>query len=525
MSALTGATGGRILGAVLLAISAAALLPAGAVAKQTRYGVIEEYPSPSHVGMIASNGPRNTVWFTEERRPAAIGRMTLSGQVKRFPLPAGVTPVDLAVSPAAAVYFTYTRGGVAALGTAEGGIGKVVRDKVVLFDVPPDPSGPPDQIVFTESWRVWFDHAGPFVPGGSGLGTINRKGEITEYGEGLQPGARITSMSGGYQDVWFVDDGPDRKIGRITQAGVITEFGGLPAAGPSTIAPLVALEAGTWFSANAAPPGLAVERIDAAGQITRFSKGLSSSAFALGPFVEGIGATAAWFRIQRHGGLGTAASPDGQLAIGRVTEGGKITEYSRCIRPMPAAAGIREMIRGPRNSVWYVNSPTGTPRHFRHLAMASIGQIDQHGKITEYRYGLYAYSEPEDLVGAGGILWFVDGHNGRIGELVAPRRPANGAQALRLLGGKGTKPRIEVEVPGPGKLLLKEVGQRPGLGTSMATARTCGPTTIAVPMSPPLIEELHRNGVAFIDSQLTFTPRGGTPLTSTIHIEVGVAGK
>jgi hypothetical protein len=44
-------------------------------------------------------------------------------------------------------------------------------------------------------------------------------------------------------------------------------------------------------------------------------------------------------------------------------------------------------------------------------------------------------------------------------------------------------------------------------------------------MRRPLVEALHRNGVVFINGQLTFTPRGGTPLTSKVEIEVGVAGR
>jgi streptogramin lyase len=520
---------GQGLAAVLVvsavAALAAALLPAGAGAKQTRQGVIEEFPTPAHVGMIAADGPRRTIWFTDVRKPAAIGRMTLRGKVRRFPLPAGVTPVDLAVAPEGSVWFTYTRGGVAALGTAEGGVGTVARNKVALYDEPTNPSGPPAEIAFSTFGRkVWFDHSGPYVPGGDGFGTIDKRGRITEYSAGLQPGARIVDMSGSSEDIWFVDDGPEQAIGRITPDGEITELGGLPPRGSSAISGLAASDSDAYFAANPSS-GPAVEMIDATGQISRFADGLSPSAYALGPFLRDPAHGATWFRIERHGGLGTAASSDGQVAIGRIAAGGgRITEYSRCIRPMPAAAGIREMIRGPGDDVWYVNSPTGTPRHYRHLAMASIGRITPSGKITEFRYGLYLQSEPEDLTGAGGILWFVDGHNGRIGELVPPRGPANAAQALRLLGGKGTRPRIEVEVPGPGRLELKEVGRRPGLATSKATAPGCGPTTIPVPMRPPLVRALHRDGVVFIDGRLTFTPRGGTPLTSTVQIEVGVAG-
>jgi virginiamycin B lyase len=475
--------------------------------------------------MIAADGPKKTIWFTETRKPAAIGRVTMRGRVRRFPLPVGVTPVDLGVAPEGSVWFTYTRDGVPALGTAGGGIGTVILDKVALFDEPPNPSGPPSELVFSTLRGVWFNHADPYVAGGYGIGTINKKGEFTEYGAGLQPGAQITHLAHAADgNIWFVDDGLNRAIGRITPAGEITEFGGLPPQGTAGLAGPSAAGSKLYFSANS-ESDLAVERITTGGEISRFSKGLAADAVALGPFLGNIETGDAWFKVQRRAGLGTAASPDGPLAIGRITSGGKITEFSRCIRPMPAAAGIRELVKGPEGDIWYANSPAGTPRHYRHLAMASIGRITPAGKITEFRYGLYLRSEPEHLLAAGGLIWFVDGHNGRIGEIKPPTGPANAAQALRLLGGKGTKPRIEVEVPGPGKLELKEVGKRPGLATSTASAPTCGSATIAVPMRRPLVEALHRNGVVFINGQLTFTPRGGTPLTSKVEIEVGVAGR
>ncbi|HEY5332044.1 MAG TPA: hypothetical protein VIJ21_00740, partial [Solirubrobacterales bacterium] len=94
---------------VVLAVvlAAVAVLPAGAAAKQTQQGLIEELKTPAHVGMIAAGGTLTTIWFTDTRKPAAIGRITLSGKVRRFPLPAGVTPVDLEVGPEGSPWFTY----------------------------------------------------------------------------------------------------------------------------------------------------------------------------------------------------------------------------------------------------------------------------------------------------------------------------------------------------------------------------------------------------------------------------------
>ena len=511
----------------LTALAMAALLPALALAKgETAQGYIEELKKPTHIGAIAAGGSHQVVWFTETGTPNAVGWMTRQRKVHRHPLPTGVVPRHLIVGPEGSAWFSYTRGAVAALESAAGGIGTVTSaGKVSLFDEPPNPSGPPSELAFSTEGVLWFDHAGPYAPGGAGIGKITATGVITEYTAGLPVEAKVGSLTTATDgNIWFADTSAARAIGRITPTGEITEFGGLPPQGTSALAGPTGAGSALWFAANPSS-GPALERISTAGQITRFTKGLAANADGIGPILGEPGSGDAWFRVERHAGLGTTASPDGPLAIGHVDAAGKVTEYSRCIRAMPAAFGVRELINGPDGNVWFANLPSGKPRHFRYRAAASIGYITPGGKITELRYGLFLRSEPKDLTSAAGSVWFVDGHNGLIGQIRPPKSPANTVSALSLLGGKGTRPRLEIEAPGPGKLVFEETGKRPGLGSSATVARSCGTVDIAVPMGRPLVETLHRAGVVFINGLLTFIPRGGTPFTTRVYVEVGVAGK
>lgn len=512
------------LPAPLAALAVVALLPAAASAAGKPQGLIEEAVHPSHVGTIATGGRQDDLWFTKVGPTAAVGWLSRGGKVHEFPLPAGASPRDLVVGSEGAGWFTYSSGG--ALGTAAGGVGRVTRaGDVSLFPESPNPSGPPSELVVGPTGDLWFNHSGALVAGGDGIGRITKTGEIAEYSAGLPAGAKVTKLEvGGDGNVWFADNSGQPAIGRITAAGEITEFTGFsPQRSPSLAGPSSA-GGSLYFAANGGPE-IAVERITPSGEVTSFHAGLAADAIGIGPLLGGVSTGDAWFRIERRSGLGTTASPDGPLAIGHISAAGKIAEYSRCLRPMPAADGIRELIKGPDGNVWFANSPTGSPRHFRRLAMASIGQITPSGRITEFRLGLHPSSEPEDLTAAAGAIWFVDRHNGRIGAIAPPTGPANTFQALRLLHGKSIRPAIELEVPGPGKLQLREIGKRPGLTSSTARARTCGPTTIAVPMRPPLVQTLQRRGVVFIDSLITFTPSGGSPLSDKVEIEVGVAGE
>jgi streptogramin lyase len=526
----------RRLGTLLAAALALALLTAAAgltaaafaatsaaAAEGTPEGLIHELPRPSNVGQIAV-GPNGDIWFTgfsAHHRPASVGWMTPGGKVHRFRLPKGVEPNLLAIGADGLGWFTYSRGGLIKLGTAGGGIGRIeLGGKVKLFPEPPNTAGSPFELVLGSDGNLWFDHVGAFAATGGAIGRITPSGVITEFSAGLLPGSEVSNLVVGEDgNVWFADNSKQPAIGRITAAGEITEFAGLPPQQFSFVeGPAPAGPDGLYFAQTEKPP-LAVERISPTGAISRFTAGLSPRAGTLGSFL-GSPAGDAWFTVGRiptnigHASIETAiASGKGTPAIAHISAAGQITEFSRCLNPQTGLYGLGGLIYGPEGNVWFDSGAIGsTP---------AIGRITPAGQITEFRYGLEPDSDPGDLSVGDGRIWFLDTRTDRIGWIVPPKRPANTALALSLLHGFGSRPVLEVAVPGPGVLRLREEGRRRGLATSTAAAPTCGRATIPVPMRPPLVQTLHRKGVVYLSTSLTFTPRGGVPFSTGVQVEVG----
>lgn len=520
----------RHLGTFLAAALALVLLTAAAgaagsasAAKGTPEGLIHELPRPSNVGQIeiAANGD---IWFTgfaSHHQPASVGWMTPGGKIHRFRLPKGVEPNELTIGADGLGWFTYSRGGLIKLGTAGGGVGRVGRGgQVKLFSEPPNSAGSPFELVLGSDGNLWFDHVGAFAATGGAIGRITPAGQITEFSAGLLPGSEVSNLTVGEDgNVWFADNSKQPAIGRITPAGEITEFPGLPPQQFSFVeGPAPAGPDGLYFARTEKPP-FAVERISPSGAISRFTDGLSPRAGTLGSFL-GSPAGDAWFAVGRiptnigHASVETAiASGKGTPAIAHISAAGQITEFSRCLNPQIGLYGLGGLIYGPEGDVWFDSGAIGsTP---------AIGRITPDGQITEFRYGLEPESDPGSLSVGDGRIWFLDSGSDQIGWIVPPKRPANTALALSLLHGFSSRPVLEVAVPGPGVLHLREEGKRRGLATSTAAAPTCGRATIPVPMRPPLVQALRQKGVVYINTTLSFTPRGGIPFSTGVKIEVG----
>jgi streptogramin lyase len=508
----------RAFTAAALFLASLALVPATARAAKPQ-GLIHELSRPTDVAQIAPGDGK--LWFTTfagKKRPASVGWMkTGSAKVHAFRLAKGVMPNHLVVSGSAA-WFTFSNGGLKRLGTIGGGIGRVTAGgKVTLFPEPPNPAGAPFEIVKGADGDLWFNHLGAFAAGGGAIGRITPSGEITEFTSGLGPTAQVEGLVLGEDgNIWFGDNSGNPAIGRITTAGEITEFPGLaPRPFGLLRGPAPAGGDSLWFSSEFNKP-LAVERISSTGTITAFTAGLSPRAKFFSSFL-GTPSGDAWFTVGRGAEGRTAGPGSGTPAIGHITAAGKITEYTRCLRPGLSLYGVGDLTRGPDGDVWFLaGAGAGIS-----TAPSAIGRVDAAGEITEFRYGLPPGSEPDDLTVAGGRIWFVDSSLERIGWIVPPRLPANTAKVVRLRHGHSARAALEVAVPGPGRLGLREVGTRAGLGTSTAAAPSCGAATIAVPMAPRLIATLRRDGVVHLRGLLTFTPRHGTPYTTGVKIEVG----
>lgn len=476
-------------------------------------GLIREIPLHGNAGGIAA-GPEGNLWFTQNlpvKGGLAIGRITPAGKVTRFKqgLSAGTQPLEITAGPDGNMWFTYDPG----LGSETGGgVGRVTpAGRITLFPEPPGQHGSPFEIVAGADGALWFTHAAIFSPTGQAIGRITPSGEITQFSAGLRESADVANLTPGPGGVWFADESSTPAIGRITPGGEIAEFPGLhPHEFPIIYGPTPGPEGNLWFADNERT-AKAVKRITPTGAVERFTAGLSKRAEYVGPFAAGADGNT-WFRVEKR-----ARSDAGASAIGRITPGGQITEFHRCLRPMPEFAGPNFLTLGPDRNVWFTTWPSGDSAHATRASTPSIGRIAPSGEITEFRLGLHPSSQPEDLVAAGGRLWFIDRETGAIGMIAPPRKPANTFLVLGAgrsgLGRPGAQ--LRVALPGPGRLSVH--------GAKVLRTRTvasaCGTASIAVIPTPRLDESLLRHGgVQRVRIRVTYTPRGGSSFSQSVKV-------
>lgn len=252
---------------------------------------------PRHITL----GSDGNVWFTESQLDVAqIGRVDPKGKITEFPVPnISSQPDDIVSGPDGALWFTGPSG------FPDFFIGRVTTDGQFTGFAPEcDPergcsivpqgiaSGPDGNIWFTERIRnaiVKLTPSGMFtfytIPttganpagitagpdgalwfaefGGLKIGRIDVLGNITEFGPVTGSPDRITAGPDG--NLWFTEPFPfDRRIGRITPAGVITEFQLPTGSQPRDI--VAGPDGNLWFTdygagqlARITPDGVAME--------------------------------------------------------------------------------------------------------------------------------------------------------------------------------------------------------------------------------------------------------------------------
>ena len=301
-----------------------------------------------------------------------------------------------------------------------------------------------------------------------GLRTGAAKAQVvTEFSAGITPGASLSSITSGPDgSLWFTEYW-DRKIGRITPLGVVTEFAGVSFS-PSDIR--VGPDGNVWFSGgNYGRLG----RITPLGAITEFDLGVEFTSFALGPdgnwwitesvgrigrftpgtgtltqFTDGISASSVPYRI--------TAGPDGNMwytdvagnRIVRITPSGVVTEFSTG-PPRTGLIGAGDIVAGPDGNLWYTKNdanligrmtPLGVVTEFGSgitpgaflwnitsgpdgnlwftESAGRIGRITPFGLVTEFSTGISAGSAPYAITGGpDGNVWFTEQLGSRIGRI------------------------------------------------------------------------------------------------------------
>lgn len=295
------------------------------------------------IGVTA--GPDGNIWFTEQNGDR-IGRITPGGTVTEFAVTAGSGPVGITGGPDGNLWFTEPQrdsigritpsgivtefsSGITTGGTAPNGVGTGAFPNHIV-------AGPDGNLWFTES-------------NGNRIGRITPAGVVTEFSNGITPQAFPYGIARGSDgNLWFTEQFVNR-IGRITPGGVVTEFSA-GISNPSQPAEIAAGPDGNlWFTE---PGGNRIGRITPGGAVTEFSSGLTTG--APDPFNG---------QPSRANPLGIAVGPDGNMwftefgtnRVGRITMSGVITEFSAGITGLAQPTGITA---GPDGSVWFTEQST-----------------------------------------------------------------------------------------------------------------------------------------------------------------------
>ncbi|HXC75648.1 MAG TPA: GH25 family lysozyme [Candidatus Acidoferrum sp.] len=247
-------------------------------------------------------------------------------------------------------------------------------------------TSPGAQITYGPDGNSWFTE-----PTGNKIGKITPAGVVTEYASGIAAAAGLGAITAGPDgNVWFTESGAD-KVGRITPAGVVTEFttGITPGSSPEGI--VAGPDGNLWFTEDKVG-GLGADgigRITPTGTVTIFTTGLTTGT---APTAMAAGADGnLWFTEQSGG------------RIGRVTTAGVINEFADGLSPL----GLGAIATGQDGNLWVTESSAG-----------EIARVTTAGVATQFSTGITPSSQPASITsGPDGSLWFTEASGDRVGQI------------------------------------------------------------------------------------------------------------
>ncbi len=250
-------------------------------------------------------GPDGNLWFTE-KTGNAIGRITPTGQVTEFAIPtAGSQPWGITVGSDGNLWFTESQSSTNNIGriTPQGAITEFTYGLGATEQALGITSGP--------DGNLWFVEAGT-----NSIVQMNTQGTVVNaFTAGITASAGLYAITSGPDgNLWFTEQTGNR-VGRITPAGVVSEFG-IAAAGMSPSGIVTGADGALWVAENGVSnAGNNVVRVTATGAMTQYQNGISANA----------------------GLVGIAAGPDGNLWFTE-SNGNRIGRMLSGVVPVVSAA-------------------------------------------------------------------------------------------------------------------------------------------------------------------------------------------
>ena len=345
-----------------------------------------------------------------------------------------------------------------------GGVSRAALGDVTEYSAGITASSLPRIIAAGPDGNMWFTEGST-----NKIGKITPAGVVTEYSEGITQSGYVLGYDLEYNEVWLpvfsslwgIAAGPDGnmwftaksthpvsgpagRIGKITPAGVVTEYS-TPGSNPVTIA--AGSDGNMWFGTEEGKIG----KITPAGVVTEYSTSMPNgiSRIAQGP--DGN----VWF-----------TGVNGQK-IGKITPAGVVTEYS-----VGDPAETYGIAAGPDGNMWFTD-----------CAANSIGKITPAGVVTKYSEGITASSCPLGIAaGPDGNMWFgtYDGRIGKVTTAGVVTEYSAGATASTWLWSIAAGPDGNMWFTKPYKNLIATFT----LGASDSTAPATPGSFTGVPSSP-----------------------------------------
>jgi virginiamycin B lyase len=336
---------------------------------------------------------------------------TLASEVHNFPLPTGVgSPEGITAGPDGNFWFTELAGDK---------IGRIAKDGAITEFSVPTPRSFPHGIAVGPDGNLWFTEINA-----SQIGRISTSGVVTEFPLPTPNSQAHAITRGPDGNLWFTEINVDR-IGRITTDGLITEFP-LPTAGiagqaKSTCGPSNAAsqpydiaegaDRSLWFTeCNSDKIG----RISTAGVITEFplgTPGREPHGITMGP--DGN----LWF------------TEFGADKIGIISTDGVVLGE---IQVPTATSGPHAIIQGPDRKLWFTEltvtqlaSVTVDPKHtVLEYPIPVTASNSAFGNLFDIASELdHAHPRADDgplLRCAMHYLWFTELGSNAIGEFQVP---------------------------------------------------------------------------------------------------------
>ena len=266
----------RILLASLLA---ALTLAAPAAAVRCGEDRCRTFAEASGADGAIAPGPDGAVWFAGQ---GFVGRLTPSGEVKKFPAPT-TSSSDVEAGPDGGIWFT-----------GPGVVGRMDTDGNITLQRSVGTT--PGPIASAGDGAMWFGSSGGFLtrvaPDGNLLRVAGLGGGGASASASKAAGGPGTMVKGPDGALWFVHSEP-AGIGRISPEGQVTELP-IPGSFGSELAAITAgPDGGLWFTA---PKGRMVGRISpTTGRVVGFRTSWNPYAITSGP------SHAIWFAMTDSG--------------------------------------------------------------------------------------------------------------------------------------------------------------------------------------------------------------------------------